>query len=124
MDYLNFNNYARTIAREVSVAKPGDREDIMDRYNGWSDSAGIYDVSILVDYDDLDNPEDVVVNVNFGRGSSKALFFFMPENFTIKYRMKLENTEDSSGDTGNTGNTSSTGNTGSTKTNKKPATTI
>ena len=96
IDYFNYNNYARTIAREVSVATPTSREGIIEKYENYFGKAGIYDVTIKIDYDNEEEPDDVIVNVNFGRGDSKALFFFMPQNFTIKYRMKLENTIDSS----------------------------
>ena len=89
MDYLNFNNHARMIAREVSLATPNDRETLKEKYNKYQDMlAGVYAVSIDVDYDD----EDVTVQVDFTR---KEAFLIMPKDFAIVYRMKLENTEDS-----------------------------
>ena len=88
MDYLNFNNQARTIAREVSIAAPSDRTAIMDKYNRYTDKlAGVYKVSVNVTTDD----EDVTVNVDFTRPDS---FMMMPKEFGIVYRMKLEDTED------------------------------
>ena len=88
MDYLNFNNQARTIAREISLATPSDRVFLMDKYNKFTDKlAGVYKVSVNVTTDD----EDVTVNVDFTRGNS---FLMMPESFGIVYRMKLEDTED------------------------------
>ena len=88
MDYLNFNNQARIIAREVSLATPSDRTAIMDKYNRYTDKlAGVYKVSVNVTTDD----EDVTVNVDFTRPDS---FMMMPKEFGIVYRMKLEDTED------------------------------
>ena len=88
MDYLNFNNQARTIAREISLATPSDRVFLMDKYNRFTDKlAGVYKVSVNVTTDD----EDVTVNVDFTRGNS---FLMMPEKFGIVYSMKLEDTED------------------------------
>ena len=99
IDYFNYNNQARTIAREISVATPDDRDKIIGKYEDYAGQAGIYNVTIKIDYDNEEEPDDVIVNINFGRGDERALFFFMPQNFTIKYRMKLENTTDSSSDT-------------------------
>ena len=88
MDYLNFNNHARMIARKVSLAKPSERTELMNDYNKYTDKlAGVYKVSVNVTTDD----EDVTVNVDFTRGNS---FLMMPENFGIVYTMKLEDTED------------------------------
>lgn len=88
MDYLNFNNQARTIAREISLATPSDRIFLVDKYNKYQDMlAGVYKVSVNVTTDD----EDVTVNVDFKRGNS---FLMMPEKFGIVYSMKLEDTED------------------------------
>ena len=85
MDYLNYNNYARTIAREVSLASKDDRKDIMDRYNNYYGEAGVYGVSFNIEKDD----EDVVVTVKFRRKDS---FMILPKEFNIFYRMKLEDT--------------------------------
>ena len=88
MDYLNFNNHARMIAREISLAKPSERTELMNDYNKYTDKlAGVYKVSVNVTTDD----EDVTVNVDFTRDNS---FMMMPENFGIVYTMKLEDTED------------------------------
>ena len=88
MDYLNFNNQARTIAREISVATPSDRETLVKNYNKYTDKlAGVYKVSVNVTTDN----EDVTVNVEFTRDES---FLMMPREFGIVYRMKLEDTED------------------------------
>ena len=84
MDYLNFNNRARTIAREVALANETTRENLIDKYNRYTDvAAGVYAVSINVSTDS----EDVIVRVDFKR--SKA-FLVMPEEFAIQYKMKLE----------------------------------
>lgn len=92
MDYLNFNNQARTIAREISLAQSDERQALMDKYNTFTDKlAGVYKVSVNVTTD----AEDVTVNVDFTRGDS---FLMMPKEFGIVYRMKLE-------DTGNTEDT-------------------
>ena len=89
MDYLNFNNYARTIAREVSLASADRRPEIIDKYNDYSDEAGVY--KVLFNVETQDN-EDVIVTVQFRRGNS---FLILPEQFDIVYRMKLEDTSTS-----------------------------
>ena len=86
MDYLNFNNYARTIAREVSLASASDRKGIMDKYNKYEEAAGGYNVSFNVEIED---DEDVVVTVEFRRSED---FLIMPRAFDIVYRMRLEDT--------------------------------
>ena len=35
MEYLNFNNHARTIAREISVAEESERESLVNKYNRY-----------------------------------------------------------------------------------------
>lgn len=89
MDYLNFNNYARTIAREVSLASTEkEREDLKKKYNAYKDkAAGVYMVTVEV----TDDSEDVTVKINFTRERS---FIIMPENFSIVYSMKLEEAEE------------------------------
>ena len=85
MDYLNFNNYARTIAREVSLTTdPTERDLLIEKYNKFTDkAAGVYKVSVNVEAPD----EDVTVKINFTRESS---FLMLPEEFSIVYRMKKE----------------------------------
>lgn len=89
MDYLNFNNYARTIAREVSLASTDkDRKALKDKYEKFKDNAaGVYLVTVNVNYDE----EDVEVKIKFTRAES---FLIMPKEFNIVYSMKLEETED------------------------------
>ena len=85
MDYLNFNNYARIIAREVSIAKNSDeRTKLINKYNEHTDSAGVYNVSFNVETQD---DTDVVVTVEFRRSND---FMIMPRSFDIVYRMPLE----------------------------------
>ena len=87
MDYLNFNNWARTIAREISLAQSDERQALMDKYNTFTDKlAGVYKVSVNVTTD----AEDVTVNVDFTREES---FLMMPKEFGIVYKMKLEDTD-------------------------------
>lgn len=95
MDYLNFNNHARMIAREVSLATPSDREKLREKYNTYHDMlAGVYAVSIDVAYDE----EDVTVQIDFNRKDPFLMmpknFSIVPKNFSIVYRMKLEDTDD------------------------------
>ena len=88
MDYLNFNNQARAIAREVSLASTEkERQNLKKKYEEFKDkAAGVYAVSFRVNYDE----EDVTVEVNFSR---KESFIIMPQYFEITYTMKLENTD-------------------------------
>ncbi len=96
MDYLNYNNYARTIAREVSLASADKRSEIIQKYNGWQNEdyarSGVYRVKINVDIESLDKNkenEDVVVTIEFRR---KESFLVLPNAFDITYRMRLEDT--------------------------------
>ena len=92
MDYLNFNNYARTIARNVSVANSEERKFLVKKYNETvqNELAGVYKVTVKVEMiPNEDNPVDVSVTINFTRGNS---FLMMPKEFNIVYKMKLENT--------------------------------
>ena len=92
MDYLNFNNQARTIAREISIASTKEiRDELFETYKEGNHNdilAGVYKVSF---YAINDNDEDVIVHVDFTRDNS---FMMMPENFGIVYRMKLEEIPD------------------------------
>ncbi len=96
MDYLNYNNYARTIAREVSLASADKRGEIIQKYNGWSNKdyskSDVYEIKINVDIESLDKNkenEDVVVTIEFRRKDS---FLVLPSEFDITYRMRLEDT--------------------------------
>ncbi len=85
MDYLNFNNFARTVAREVSLTTDTtERKRLVDKYNKYKDmAAGVYLVTVEV----KDDNEDVTVTINFSR---KESFLMMPKEFNIVYSMKLE----------------------------------
>ena len=92
MDYLNYNNYARTIAREVSLASADKRSEIIQKYNGWSNKdyskSDVYEIKINVDIESLDKNkenEDVVVTIEFRRKDS---FLVLPNAFD----MRLEDT--------------------------------
>ena len=85
MDYLNYNNYARTMARKVSLAPADERDSIMENYNKYKEEAGVYLVSFYVRTKD----DDVVVTVEFRR---KDDFMILPKEFDIVYRMRLEDT--------------------------------
>ena len=89
MDYLNFNNYARIIAREYSLASTEqERENLKTKYNTYKDkAAGVYLVTVEV----TDDSEDVTVKINFKR---ERAFLIMPEEFNIVYSMKLEETDE------------------------------
>ncbi len=89
MDYLNFNNFARTVAREVSLTtNTTERAKLIEKYNKFTDkAAGVYKVSVNVEAPD----EDVTVTINFTRERS---FLIMPDNFSIVYSMKLEEPEE------------------------------
>lgn len=97
MDYLNFNNHARMIAREVSLATPSDIDTLKEKYNKYQAMlAGAYLVSIDVDYDE----EDVTVRVTFERNDKSLpriiiMFGFPPKEIQpIVYKMKREYTDD------------------------------
>lgn len=109
MDYLNFSNEARTIARQIAVAS--DKTSAIAPYkvtttNGQSTGgktfARFYNVKITAAFVDdagdekpLTDATDVEVTVNFTRDNKDLplvvyLTGFPPEKFRIVYRMKLE----------------------------------
>lgn len=88
MDYLNYNNQARTIAREISVATPSRRTEIKNYYDGTISS--FYEVTRNVNYDS----SDVVVKIEFKRDETLPIINFPPKELTIEYRMALEDTQD------------------------------
>lgn len=88
MDYLNFNNYARIIAREYSLASTEEKKSLMQKYENYKDmAAGVYLVTVNVE----DDSEDVTVTIHFTRERS---FLMMPKEFNIVYSMKLEETDE------------------------------
>ena len=111
VDYLNFNNAARTLARQIAVADSTERIRLLGNYT-WEGTetekqkfANFYDVTmkaVLVDNDansvstdQMENAQDVVVVVNFERDNKDLPWIvyrvgFPPKKFTINYSMKLE----------------------------------
>ena len=85
MDYLNFNNFARTVAREVSLTtNTTERARLIEKYKNYKNmAAGVYSVTVEV----IDDSEDVTVTIHFTR---KESFLMMPKEFNIVYSMKLE----------------------------------
>jgi Flp pilus assembly protein TadG len=106
MDYLNFSNDARTIARRIAVTtETTKRQEMVESYNTPSKSkfASFYNVTrnvYFVDEDEnivtnLDDSVDVMVMVNFDRDNKDLPWVlyktgFPPKHFAIKYTMKLE----------------------------------
>lgn len=93
MDYLNFENQARTIAREIAVAPTKERrDDLVNDYKYGITVSSFYDVTKTVKLDEVN--KDVTVVVTFHREKSLPIIDFPPKEFTIKYKMRLEEVED------------------------------
>ncbi|MBR4642156.1 MAG: pilus assembly protein [Selenomonadaceae bacterium] len=111
IDYLNFCNEARTVARQIAVASKK-AEAIAPYLNGTKAGVSSFDsfykvtmTAVFIKEDGTEQPasegaEDVKVTVNFTRDNKDLPWIvykvgFPPENFKIVYRMKLEGTVDS-----------------------------
>lgn len=108
MDYLNFSNDARTVARQIAVMDEDDRkekfaESAEEGTTSYSkvyekEFASFYHVTRTISLDpaNSEKPEDVIVTVNFERDNKDLPWVlykmgFPPEKIRpIKYRMKLE----------------------------------
>ena len=107
IDYLNFSNEARAVARQIAVAS--DKAAAIAPYStGGATTDGksferFYNVTmtaVFIKEDGTEQPasegaEDVKVTVNFTRDNKDLPWIvykvgFPPENFKIVYRMKLE----------------------------------
>ena len=97
MEYFTMSNNARTVARQVAVTTDEDeRNQLMTNFNRDSErDFPLYNVTRKVSYDDDTNPVDVVVEINFTREKS---YLILPKEFTMVYRMKLENKNENSTD--------------------------
>lgn len=105
IDYLNFNNEARAVARQIAVANTERRAELMTEYpavDGKSFSR-FYNVHMKAAYLDVNDAvttdpvaaEDVMVTVNFERDNKDLPWIvykvgFPPKKFAITYRMRLE----------------------------------
>ena len=98
MDYLNFCNEARTLARRIAVADTNTRAELMEKYNTdtGEEFARFYKVNMTAAYSpNAEKPVDAVVTVTFKRDNKDLPWVvykigFPPENFKIVYSMKLE----------------------------------
>ena len=98
MDYLNFCNEARTLARRIAVASTADRAKLMEKYNTdtGEEFARFYKVNMTAAYSpNAEKPVDAVVTVTFNRDNKDLPWVvykigFPPKSFKIEYSMKLE----------------------------------
>lgn len=115
MDFMNFSNDARRLARELAVITDSTQRDArIASYNKDANSkfASFYNVVRKVSYtyptktetvdgeekvveDTTQNPTDVVVTVTFNRDNKDLPFIvylvnFPPQNFALRYQMKIE----------------------------------
>lgn len=105
MDYLNFSNEARAIARQIAVSP--NKTAAIQKYSvsaGGSTLERFYTVKITANTVDSsgnevsetsNSAEDVVVTVTFNRDNRDLPWIvykvgFPPESFALQYRMKLE----------------------------------
>ena len=85
IQFLNFNNEARTVARQLAVTTASDRATKMEYYNNIGEKPfGIYLVKMTVWEED----GDVFVRYDFNR--SEFPFGFPPAHFATSYSMKIE----------------------------------
>ena len=98
MDYLNFCNEARTLARKIAVADTNTRAELMATYNTdkGEEFARFYKVNMTAAYSpNAEKPVDAVVTVTFYRNNEDLPWVvykigFPPQTFKIVYSMKLE----------------------------------
>ena len=105
MDYLNFSNEARAIARQIAVAT--DKTAAIQKYRasaGGSTLERFYNVNITAKFVDsagnevsenATGAEDVIVIIKFTRDNKDLPWIvykmgFPPESFALQYRMRLE----------------------------------
>ena len=86
IQFMNFNNEARTVARQLAVADANKRSKLMEYYNKTIEEKpfGIYYVKMTTWTDD----SNVYVKYDFNR--SKFPFGFPPAHFATSYSMKIE----------------------------------
>lgn len=109
MEYLDFSNGARTIARNIAVLENEDkREDLILRYGFEKKFTRFYTATRTIEYtydiNDLEeeDPIDIVVKVTFTRNNKDLPWIlykvgFPPETIKpIEYHMKLEKKNSSS----------------------------
>lgn len=96
VEYMNFNNEARTLARQISVADEDTREELLEEYK-WDGTAEtqkfarFYDVTMRAKAEN----GDATVVVEFKRDNKDLPWIvykvgFPPEEFAIRYNMTLE----------------------------------
>lgn len=105
MQFLNYSNEARTIARQIAVApatsdtegEKSKREQLIERYNSDVGELGIYNVSVTtvllkdnaVTANNSTDAEEVSVRFEFDHGKEFP-FGFPPRHFAASYRMQVE----------------------------------
>ena len=105
IDYLNFNNEARTLARQIAVSNSSDRGKLLTEYSKVDGKSfeRFYNVTMKAGYGYAENdpeettPVDAIVVVEFKRDNTDLPWIvykigFPPKEFAIQYRMKLEKT--------------------------------
>lgn len=100
IQFMNYNNEARRIARDIAVASSTERVNLVNKYKGIGEGslATMYKVTLktqLLDKDGKDVTDtpstatDVHVRFDFDHGRD-FLFGFPPRSFATSYHMKLE----------------------------------
>ena len=100
IQFLNYNNEARTIARTIAVAPVSQRTALLDKYNGVAQGSfgTLYKVTLTTQLikDNVDVTEsapdtatDVHVRFDFDHGQDFP-FDFPPRHFAASYHMLLE----------------------------------
>ena len=88
MEFMNFNNEARTVARQLALTTETERQEKITYYNSIGEKEfGIYLVKMNV----WTENGDIFVRYDFNR--SEFPFGFPPAHFATSYTMKIENTD-------------------------------
>ncbi len=108
IQFMNYNNEARRIARDIAVTDASNRAALVEKYNGTAANSegetlvGMYIVTLKTQLmkgtDDVttsapDTAEEVHVRFNFDLPEGRRFipFDFPPEHFAASYHMQLEN---------------------------------
>ncbi|MBQ4495171.1 MAG: pilus assembly protein [Selenomonadaceae bacterium] len=96
IQFMNYSNEARRIARDIAVTDANARETLMQKYEtAYTETdarVGMYAVTLTTQLMPVgsDAPTEVHVRFDFDLSGRKFPFDFPPEHFAASYHMKLE----------------------------------
>ena len=91
IQFLNFNNEARTIARQIAVTTNADkRQELIDKCNDTKEEAyGIYYVKLYAE--PSEDGTEITVRYTFNR--TPFPFDFPPAHFATSFTMRMEDAD-------------------------------